>query len=148
MILYDLTCSQRHGFEGWFASSAEFDRQAADGQIACPVCEDRAIGKAPMAPRIARHARVPASERAAPPPAPSTAPSDEVTKMIGEFCKSVETTHDYVGKQFPEEARKIHYGESTPKRPIYGEATKTEAVALKEEGIEIAPVPWVKKSDA
>ena len=147
MILYGLICSHQHGFEGWFNSSAEYDRQATAGLIACPVCNDVAVHKAPMAPHIARHARTPAAERPVAPTGAAPAASDEVTRMIGDFCKSVEATHDYVGKEFPEEARKIHYGETTT-RGIYGEATKDEAVALKDEGIAIAPVPWIKKSDA
>jgi hypothetical protein len=52
----------------------------------------------------------------------------------------VTRTADDVGTAFPEEARRMHYGE-TPARPIYGEATRDEAQALVEEGIEVAPLP-------
>ncbi len=151
MILYELTCTHRHGFEGWFGSSAEFERQSEAGQIACPVCDDHGVTRAPMAPRIGKQARAPASERAAGMPATNAAPPPEaavkLAEIIGEFCKTVEASCDYVGKEFPEEARKIHYGE-TGARGIYGEASKAEVVALKDEGIDIAPIPWIKKGDA
>ena len=149
MILYDLTCPNQHSFEGWFSSSSDFDRQSEAKQIACPYCEDPGVIRAPMAPRIARHARAPMAERAASQPASPAAPSEtgELGRIVSDFCKEVEANSDYVGKEFPEEARKIHYGE-TKKRTIYGEATVKDAVELKDEGINVTPIPWVKKSDA
>jgi hypothetical protein len=149
MILYDLTCPNQHSFEGWFSSSADFDRQSEARQVACPYCEDRGVIRAPMAPRIGRHARTPMAER--PPHTPAAAPSaaaGELGRIVNEFCREVESNADYVGKEFPEEARKIHYGETTKRRTIYGEATIKDAVELKDEGIDVTPIPWVKKSDA
>jgi hypothetical protein len=145
MIHYALHCASGHGFEAWFASSAAFETQADAGHVTCPVCDDRHIVKAPMAPRII-HGQGEARQSPAPLPATPHA-TGETMKMIAEFCRSVEANCDYVGQGFPEEARKIHYGETDP-RPIYGEATPTEATALKEEGIAVAALPWVKKPDA
>ena len=146
MIRYALRCGTGHGFESWFASSAAFDELARDGHVTCPVCDDTHVEKAPMAPRIGT---------SSPEPLPSTPelpalagpPVAEAAAMIAAFCRSVETHCDYVGGGFPEEARKIHYGETDP-RPIYGEASSQQARELKEEGVEIAAIPWVRKPDA
>ncbi len=115
MILYDIRCSNNHVFEGWFKDGASYDEQAEAGAVVCPVCGDTDVAKAPMAPRIAstrgdETATMPAEMRKA------------LVKLRGE----VESKCDYVGEEFPEEARKIHYGE-TDKRDIYGEATDDEA---------------------
>ncbi|WP_341705272.1 DUF1178 family protein [Ferrovibrio sp.] len=139
MIKYELKCRKDHVFEGWFYDSAAYDEQAAGGKIVCPVCNSRKISKAPMAPRISR----PKSEQAA----------DEVKqkavmmKALRELRDHVEKNADYVGEQFAEEARKIHYGE-TDQRNIYGEASRDEAEELAEEGIDVAMIPWVPRGDA
>ena len=150
MIHYALRCAAGHGFDAWFASSTGFDTQQRDRKIECPVCATSDIVKAPMTPRIAtsRGAKsepsrdIPPAVPAAPNPAPAAA-----ARVVAEFCRMVEAQCDYVGGSFPEEARKIHYGE-TDARPIYGEATRQEADSLKEEGIEVAAIPWVRKPDA
>ena len=59
----------------------------------------------------------------------------------------IEKNFDHVGPRFAEEARKIHHGEAE-KRSIYGEATKTEAKELRDEGIEVSQIPWLPRQDA
>jgi hypothetical protein len=139
MIKYELKCRKDHVFEAWFYDSATYDKQAAGGKIVCPVCNSRKITKAPMAPRIGKSkGEVAAAE------------AKEVAiamKALRELREHVEKNADYVGDQFAEEARKIHYGE-TDKRNIYGEATKEEAKELVEEGIDVAMIPWVPRGDA
>jgi hypothetical protein len=54
--------------------------------------------------------------------------------------KYVEQNAEYVGPKFPEEARKIHYGE-TEEKHIYGEATLQDVKELVDEGIDVAPLP-------
>ncbi|MFN4309425.1 MAG: DUF1178 family protein [Ferrovibrio sp.] len=139
MIKYELKCRKDHVFEAWFYDSATYDKQAAGGKIVCPVCNSRKITKAPMAPRIGKSkGEVAAAE------------AKEVAiamKALRELRDHVEKNADYVGDQFAEEARKIHYGE-TDKRNIYGEATKEEAKELTEEGIDVAMIPWVPRGDA
>jgi hypothetical protein len=148
MILYELNCSHDHSFSAWFNSSAAFDEQRDRQLVACPICEDTCVAKAPMAPRIGKVQAADASTPApALPLATATHASGEISRMIGEFCRAIETNCDYVGGSFAEEARKIHYGEADP-RGIYGEASNSEAADLKEEGIEIASVPWIRKPDA
>lgn len=133
MIVYSLSCAAGHAFEGWFASSAAYDEQLAGGKLVCPVCDSRKVSKAPMAPALSNAVGKQKSEPAA----------HELRKMrqfMTGLRKHVMETGENVGRDFPEEARKIHYGE-TEERPIYGEATVKEAVELVEEGVNVAPLP-------
>lgn len=154
MIVYSLRCGKGHAFEGWFASIAAFDAQAADGLLACPTCNSRRIAKAPMAPALSRSVgEGKRAKRSAPPP-PTPAPPvatpvpaakapEELRKMrqfMTGLRKYVEQNAEYVGPKFPDEARKIHYGEADD-RHIYGEASLEEAADLVEEGIDVAPLP-------
>jgi hypothetical protein len=130
MIVYSLKCQNSHAFEGWFASSAAFDEQAATDKLVCPVCNTHKVTKAPMAPAVSGAKKNPLND-------------GELKKMrqfVSGMRKYVKENADYVGKDFPEEARKIHYGE-TEARQIYGEATLEEAADLVEEGVEIATLP-------
>src|SRR5258708_37274938 len=54
MIVYALKCANDHEFEGWFRDAATFDRQAAARKVACAVCGNSQVEKAPMAPRLAK----------------------------------------------------------------------------------------------
>ncbi len=129
MIVYNLRCKTGHEFEAWFRSGADYDDQAATGKLLCPMCNSTHVEKAIMAPAVAGTKK--------------SAPTDELKKMrqfMTGMRKYVEANADNVGKQFPEVARKIHYGE-TEHRHIYGEASLDEAKELVEEGVEIAPLP-------
>ena len=151
MIVFDLKCGKDHVFEAYFADSATYERQVKAGEIACPLCADVNIAKAPMAPNIAVNNKA----RGAPEPAPATPPArkptpPEMARAIGTLRRMrgyIEQNFDHVGERFPEEARKIHYGE-TKRRSIYGDATKEEAGELADEGIEIGEIPWVPRHDA
>lgn len=138
MIVFDLKCPADHRFQGWFKNGEAFDGQRAAGEVACPVCGDTHVEKAPMAPRLVK-SRGDGAERQALVVA-------EVRRVLGELRKEVESRCEYVGGQFPEEARKIHYGE-TDARPIYGEASSEEAEALEEEGITVARIPWLPNTE-
>jgi hypothetical protein len=136
MILFQLACANDHRFEAWFRDSASFDQQIAAGDIGCPFCADAHVSKAPMAPHIAKS------------PVKADSPRDraqqvtrELMEVMDNLRRHVEDKCDYVGGDFPEEARRIHYGEADP-RGIYGEASDNESAALKEEGIEVHRVPW------
>jgi hypothetical protein len=161
MIRYDLRCSQAHEFDGWFKDSAAFDKLASNGLLECPVCGGAKVSKRLMTPAVRKAPGVkgrpetPADRRpAAPPPAaspPATvaarppAPA-QVVAVLQRLRAEVEKHCDYVGRDFAEEARKIHRGESE-RAGIYGEATDAEAEALEAEGIEVARMPWVPRAD-
>ncbi len=135
MIHYQLKCQAAHGFEGWFRNSDTFEKQAASGEIACPVCNDTKVDRAPMAPMVAK-------SQAQEMPSPV-----RVREALRTLRRAVEGSCEHVGDRFAEEARKIHYGE-TEARGIYGGATAEEATALREEGIEFGQIPWISESDA
>jgi len=138
MIVFDLRCLHGHAFEGWFASGEEFARQHAAGLVRCPVCDDAHVERQPSA-----KVRVRKDSAAKTTPAPAAAPAESVAgfppELIAKLREIVRNTED-VGERFPEEARKIHYDEKE-KRSIRGKASREEAEALAEEGIEFAPLP-------
>ena len=139
MIRYDLTCKDGHSFDGWFRDSAAYDAQAANAQVACPVCGTTSVAKQIMAPNIPAK-----SNRKEAPGRVFTAPADpraaSLVKAMRELREHVEKNAEYVGQRFADEARRIHYKESEA-RGIYGEATSKEASDLAEEGIEVHPLP-------
>ncbi|WP_430910205.1 DUF1178 family protein [Methylobacterium sp. sgz302541] len=140
MIRYALACGNGHAFESWFPSSGSYDEQAARGLVSCPHCGSTLIEKQVMAPSLGRSVAV-AEEAPAPTPAPVlTEPERRMRAMLRAVREHVEATAEHVGPRFPEEARKIHYGE-TDSRAIYGEASPDEARALIDEGIAVAALP-------
>ena len=135
MILFDLRCANGHDFEAWFRDSATYDQQAEAGAVSCTICGDTDISKALMAPAVTTRAKIDDKQAAM------------VLKKWREIQSQIEKNFDHVGRQFPEEARKMHYGE-TEKRSIYGEATREEAKELHDEGIAVSQVPWLPPHDA
>src|SRR5262249_2534498 len=154
MIRYALVCRKGHSFESWFQSSAAYDKQAKRGLVACPVCGDVKVEKAIMSPKLSgtgkRGTAMPpaaAPEASAPAAADSKAPGAMMSPQEVEFRTKLKELRDhltknadYVGQKFPEEARKMHYGE-IEHRSIYGEASPQDAKALHEEGVEFHPLP-------
>ena len=151
MILYRLLCDQDHGFEAWFRDSGAFDKQAQLGLLSCPTCGTAKVGKALMTPRIGKSpVQKPADVQPPAPPAVPPKVAENVAlmrKQLLSLRRHIEKSCDYVGPRFAEEARRIHYGETDP-HGIYGEASKREAEALLEEGIDIGAVPWLPKDNA
>ncbi|MGY5780726.1 DUF1178 family protein [Rhizobium sp. LEGMi135b] len=135
MIRYSLSCDNAHEFEGWFSESADFDRQVASGFLTCPVCNSAAISKLLMAPSVSTARKKDEMQTVA----MNTARKEAMTKLK-EAVEAIKANAEDVGAKFPEEARKIHYGEADA-RGIIGKATPDEAQALVEEGIEIAAIP-------
>ena len=152
MIVFDLHCHDAgHRFEGWFASSEDFESQQARGLVTCPQCGSADVTKAPMAPAVGRKGNqlAPMPQPAAPTPAAQpmsqgTAMPPEAAAMmraLAEMQAAALQNSRWVGGKFAEESRAIHYGEQDAE-PIHGEATIEEAKALLEEGIEVAPLPF------
>jgi hypothetical protein len=139
MIVYDLRCPEDHQFEAWFRDSAAYEAQVQAGDVMCPTCGSDKVQKALMAPNLARgearDSAVRVDERAV-----------QVRRALGEIRSQIEANCDYVGERFPEEARRIHYGEADP-RGIYGESTAEEAKALKEEGVQVQRIPWLPRQN-
>lgn len=138
MIKYKLSCAGGCAFEGWFRSSDDFEAQAREGRLECPYCASAEVTRAIMAPAIVRGGAASAPDR----DARFAQMREAMTQAARRARDYVEKNFDYVGDRFPEEARRIHYGE-TEHRDIYGEASGAEAKELAEEGVAIAPLPQV-----
>ena len=164
MIRYNLVCGKGHAFESWFANSAAYDKQARRGLLECPACGSNKVEKALMTPRLGRTRKsgvaIPAppeavaTTEAVATPEPTATASTEVAAPVAmlspqerELRTKLKELRDHlvansenVGGRFPEEARKMHYGEKQH-RSIYGTASAADAKELHEEGIEFAPLP-------
>ncbi|MBV9840204.1 MAG: DUF1178 family protein [Sphingomonadaceae bacterium] len=150
MIVFDLRCGAGHVFEAWFGSSGDYEAQRGRGLVSCPVCGDATIEKAVMAPNVAakgnsRPATLPVvAEPSAPVPSGDTPPPAQMKAMLQALARAqaelIKHSED-VGRRFADEARAIHLGESDA-RLIHGEATPDEARALRDEGIDVAPLPF------
>lgn len=148
MIRYALRCPDGHDFESWFRDSAAFDQLNAAGQVACTVCGATRVEKTLMAPAVSgtkkkqRQQQRKKHKDEAPLSSPAT-PAEMVLKRLREHLRK--NSH-YVGGEFAAEARRIHDGEADD-RSIWGEATLDDARALFEDGIEVAPIPWISRQD-
>jgi hypothetical protein len=136
--VFDLVCAQEHRFEGWFDSEADYDHQLEVGLLSCPLCNSHAIRRLPSATRLNLGAMTPAPAASAAPAAVSNEAlwQQAVQQAVQHVLKHTED----VGARFAEEARRMHYGETDP-RNIRGQASREEAEALKDEGIEILSLP-------
>ena len=152
MIHYNLRCERGHAFESWFQSSSAYESQEKRKLVNCPVCGSAKVERAIMAPQIVskkgRDAALPAPA-AAPPAAENASPAAtpllmarerELRAKLRELRDHIVKSADNVGERFPNEARKMHYGD-IEHRPIYGEASPEEARALIDEGVEVSPLP-------
>jgi hypothetical protein len=149
MIRYSLRCERGHVFESWFQSSAAYESQEKRKLVNCPACGSPKVERAIMAPRIVskkgRDNAVPAPAAAAEVTAPASTPlmmahERELRTKIKELRDHIVKNADNVGERFPNEARKMHYGD-IEHRPIYGEASPEEARSLIDEGVEVSPLP-------
>ncbi len=134
MIRYALKCGDGHAFFSWFQSADAFDTLERKGHLACPDCGTDAVAKAVMAPQVAT-ARTPTL----------TEPETPAQTALATLRREIESKADYVGRRFASEARAMHDGES-PRRSIWGEARPDEARALVEDGVPVAPLPFVPKA--
>lgn len=136
MIRYSLRCPEGHDFDGWFRSSGDFDRLEAAGQVLCAHCGGGGVEKVLMAPAVA-------SDR--PDPAPlRVEPADPKARALAKLRAHVEANSDYVGLGFAAEARAMHEGRA-PHRSIHGEAKVEDARRLLEDGVPVAPLPFLPK---
>ena len=139
MIKFDLICENQHIFEASFDDSNSFEKQKSKKQIECPFCNSTKISKSVMAPNISgkstSSAKINREKKKL---------FSNYNKQLNKIKSEIEKNFTYVGKKFPEEARKIHYGEAKDK-PIYGEATEKESQELVDEGIALVRLPFSKK---
>ena len=143
MIVFDLHCDNGHRFEGWFGSTADYEKQRERGLVDCPECGSKSVGKAPMAPAVGAKGNTVSSPLAGKEAQLSNAPMpSEVEKALEQLAKAQAKALEsstWVGEKFAEEARSQHYGEKD-EAPIHGKATRKEAEELASEGISVAPI--------
>lgn len=152
MIKFNLKCPEGHLFESWFKSGSAFDELSKAGMVTCPECGAATFEKALMAPDVrTTKAKTPADVPApSTPPVPSqqadmhalAAPKSEAEAALKELRRQVQDNSEYVGNNFAKEARAIHLGDA-PERSIYGEASREEAKELVDDGVPVAPLPFV-----
>lgn len=147
MIQFTLKCSNDHRFDSWFHSSEAYDRLEKSGLVTCTVCGGTSITKAVMAPRVrpARDAaQVGHTTSQTPQRGQLTTPATNAEQALAKLKAHIESTADYVGRDFAREARAMHDGTS-PDRAIYGEAAPEDARRLIEDGVPIAPLPFLPR---
>jgi hypothetical protein len=149
MIRYNLRCERGHAFESWFQSSQAYETQEKRKLVNCPSCGSAKVERAIMAPQIVskksrdRSLTAPAAATEATTPASTPlmmAQERELRAKLRELRDHIVKNADNVGERFPNEARKMHYGD-IEHRPIYGEASPEEARSLIDEGVEVSPLP-------
>lgn len=136
MIRYALRCDKGHDFDSWFRSSEGFEKMRDAGQVACAQCGSTSVEKALMAPSV------PAEQKAA-----LDAPRNPSEAALEKLREHVEKNSDYVGLRFADEARAMHEGER-PGRAIHGEAKPEDARKLIEDGVPVAPLPFIPRQKA
>ncbi len=138
MIRYSLKCNRGHSFESWFANAATFESLSEAGQVICPYCGSREVEKALMSPAVVTRNgdAAPAVKR----------PEEILAEHLLAWRRHIEENAEYVGVEFVNEARAIHEG-LKPERAIWGEAYPDEARALLDEGIPIAPLPFIPRKN-
>ena len=151
MIQFSLKCAEGHRFDSWFQSASAFEKLQGAGMVSCAICGSASVEKALMAPRVrpARQAAEAAQPTAPAPvaeapvaPGALTRPASPVEQHLAELRRKIEQNSDYVGMNFAKEARAMHDG-TAPERAIYGEARPDEARKLLEDGIPVAPLPFI-----
>ena len=136
MIKYNLKCKNKHEFESWFSDSKEFEKLIKKKLIECLFCKTKSVKKSIMSPRISHKKKI-------------NFPDKDIKRMkkdLAKLRKFVEKNFEYVGKNFPREVRESYYDKKKDKN-IYGIATLKEVQELKEEGIDLASIPWVDNKE-
>jgi hypothetical protein len=136
MIVFDLSCSNGHSFEGWFKDLESFNEQNSRGMITCPFCKSTNISRV-LSPVAIKSNQGEERQREVVP---------DYNKLAKSVMEYITNNFDDVGTDFAKEALKMHYGVAE-KRNIRGSATVGEEETLKEEGIKFTKIPPIKTQD-
>ena len=139
MIKYNLQCKNKHEFESWFSSSKEFEKLISKKMVECIYCKSKEVKKSIMSPLVLNKEEKTKKEK-------SSSEFKKIQKELIKIRKFVEKNFENVGKNFPREVRNVYY-DNRKNKNIYGQATPEETEELKEEGIEVASIPWVDKNE-
>ncbi len=147
MIRYTLKCDNAHSFDSWFSSVKGFERLQAEKRLSCAICGSTVVEKSLMAPSVVPGRALAAAAETTSETRPENslgAPTNELEAAIAVLRRQVEENSDYVGLNFAAEARAMHEG-AQPERPIHGEARLEDARALLEDGVPVAPLPFLPR---
>ncbi|MGX7345751.1 DUF1178 family protein [Acetobacter pasteurianus] len=163
MICYQLCCANGHTFEGWYRDSAAFTRLKQENLLSCAICGTPKVEQALMAPAIVKGRSQPKKPETVEPPVttppqqhpeapaatqrPEPVTPDNLMSALRQIRAVVEENCENVGSNFADEALRIHHGEA-PERGIYGDMTASEREMLEDEGVDVLPLPWVRKTDS
>ena len=139
MIKFNLTCECGSTFERWFSSSDEYSSLLKKKLINCIYCNSIKVKKSIMAPNLASKSNKNTDKN-------NYQFKKNIKKELIKIRKYIEKNCKNVGDNFVQEARNIHY-DNKNSAGIYGKATPEETSELEEEGIEVATIPWVEKSE-
>jgi|TARA_B110000003_G_C16551862_1_gene496909 hypothetical protein len=140
MIKYKLTCKNcKRSFDSWFSSSNDYEKLKKLKFINCQNCNSLKVEKSIMAPNVLN----------------SKKKSDLIKKnnftkiknKLKKYQKFIKNNFEYVGENFPHEARSIHYENKKKSKGIYGKATSKEVKNLKAEGIDTEVIPWLDDNE-
>lgn len=142
MVIYELTCSRGHRFEGWFDDLDDLNGQIAKKMLACPLCGDESLCLCPPAVSVRKNAPA-----ARPPLTPEQKAADAFLRQWEEFSRRLAREFDDVGTGFTDEALKMHYGVA-PQRNIRGQSTAEQEDMLRREGVNVLRVPVITRRDS
>lgn len=137
MIKFSLKCAEDHRFDSWFKSAEAFDKLREADMISCSVCGSTSVEKTVMAPRVQKGEQQAAAQNDM-----LSTPASPAEQAMADLRRRIEANSDYVGMNFAREARDMHEGTS-PERPIHGEARAEDARKLIEDGVPVAPLPFI-----
>lgn len=142
MIKYSLKCSDGHIFESWFASADAYETLKVAGHVNCLVCGDENVSKAIMAPNVSTARDKSSALVKSQLPSKTDIEAQDMAKALSQMRETVEKNATYVGGNFAKQARSMHLGDA-PEKPIWGEANLKEAKALIDDGVPVAPLPFI-----
>jgi len=138
MIKYRLICKDcETTFDSWFSSSKEYERLKKKKFVNCHICNSLSVEKTIMSPTVFISKDISKTVR-------QIQKYKKTRKVILKYQQFIKKNFEYVGENFAYEARSLHYKNKKVSKGIYGTTTKEDLKELKEEGIDIAIIPWVK----
>jgi hypothetical protein len=137
MIKFNLICKCGKTFESWFASSKDFASLSKKKIVKCINFNSTSVKKSIMSPNLVTKSNKTTDVQDS---------AKKIKKELLKFKKYIEKNCENVGDNFAQEARNIHY-DNKKLKSIYGRATAEEANELQDEGIDIATIPWIDRSE-
>ena len=138
MIKYRLICKDCDiSFDSWFSSSREYEKLKKQNFINCHICNSLNVEKTLMSPSILNKKNDYKNDK-------QIKKYNETRQIMLKYQEFIKKNFNNVGENFAYEARSLHYKNKKNLKGIYGTTTKEDLKELKEEGIKVEIVPWIK----